>query len=162
MFDSIDIICDHSDHLQVKVERYRPVQVIKSVYWLLYEMCYPSYYHVDDLNGSIPFHFYLQMVGMIRYDIYAIKHKLKKYLNAFEMIFLHFKIVLTHIKDFSNPDFCRFDEKFAILARMRSLISKISPPYDLICIETCQVGCQLSPDSFMDLWRHLGAEKSIF
>ena len=72
------------------------------------------------------------------------------------------KVVLTHSKDFSKSRFLQIWWKSAILARMRSLILKFSSPYDLICIETCQLGCQLSPDSFMDLWRHLGAEKSIF
>ena len=71
VFNSIDIISDHSDHLWVKVERYQPVQVIKSVYWRLYEVCYPPYYHCDDLNGLRvdPFHFYSKMVRMIRYDM---------------------------------------------------------------------------------------------
>ena len=41
----------------------------------------------DDLNGSIPFHFYSQMVVMIRYDVFAIEHKLIMYLNGFEIIF---------------------------------------------------------------------------
>ena len=90
VLNSIDIISDHFDHLWVKVERYRPVQVIKCVCWRLREVYYPSYYHCDDLNGSIPFHFYSQMVGMIRYDIYAIKNNFKKCLDGFEIIFWHF------------------------------------------------------------------------
>ena len=48
-------------------------------------------YTFDDLNGLIPFHFYSRMVGMIRYDTYAIKNNLKKRLNGFEMIFWHFE-----------------------------------------------------------------------
>ena len=40
VFNSIDIISDHSDHLWVKVERYQPVQVIKNVHWRLYERGY--------------------------------------------------------------------------------------------------------------------------
>ena len=72
------------------------------------------------------------------------------------------KVVLTHSKDFSKSRFLQIWWKSAILGRMRSLILKILSPYNLICIETCQVGCQLSPDSFMDLWRHLGPQKLVF
>ena len=43
--------------------------------------------HFDDLKGSIRFHFYSQMVGMIRDDICAIKHVVSKCLNGIEMIF---------------------------------------------------------------------------
>ena len=41
----------------------------------------------DNLNESISFHFYSQMVVMIRYDVFAIEHNLIKYLNGFEIIF---------------------------------------------------------------------------
>ena len=71
MFDGIDIISDHYDHLQVKVDRYRPVQVIKMVTWWITHFIQDPIYTFDDLNGSIPFHFYLQMVGMIRYAVFV-------------------------------------------------------------------------------------------
>ena len=43
---------------------------------MFYLLLYGPYYHSDDLNGFTPIHFCCDMVGMITYDNFAVKHHL--------------------------------------------------------------------------------------